>query len=260
MLDRQSVHRAALAWLLCFVVQACTRGHEMATYPDNATSIAGASAGTVLDASTADGWGGSALEVGRFYANVHGLRMHYLRQGAGPTVVLLHGGTYASEVCWKEAIPFLAEKFSVIAVDQMGHGRTNDDPSRPFSYHEMAEDTIELLRQLGVQRASLVGWSDGGNIALDIAMNHASIVERLVTSGANFSVEGQDPSVHVSADKFPGPSRDVYGKISPDGAEHWPIVLSRLRQMWATEPHWTREDLSRIQAPSLIIAGDADNI
>jgi pimeloyl-ACP methyl ester carboxylesterase len=189
--------------------------------------------------------------------------MHYRRQGSGPTLVLLHGGSASSELCWGPAFAAYAPKFDVIAPDQMGHGRTADGTKRPFDYHAMAEDTVALLAQLGVTSAYFVGWSDGGNIALDIAMHHPSLAKKVVTAGANFTVGGLKPAVLEAAvrakpEDHPQFIRDDYAKLSPDGAAHWPVFFGRLRKMWTTQPAWTPADLARIKAPTLITAGDDD--
>src|SRR5262249_37400435 len=95
------------------------------------------------------------------YANVHGLRMYYEVHGQGAPLVVLHGGSMSVSQ-WPEVVDFFSTRYQVIAPEQMGHGHTADDPSRPLHYHAMAEDTVELLRQLGVTSAYFVGWSDGG--------------------------------------------------------------------------------------------------
>ncbi len=100
------------------------------------------------------------------------------------TLVILHCGTCAIDV-WPQSIAFFSKRYQVIAPEQMGHGHTADDPKRAFDYHAMAEDTVELLRQLKVEGAFLIGWSDGGIIALDIAMHHPDLVKKLAVSGAN---------------------------------------------------------------------------
>ena len=92
------------------------------------------------------------------YAVVNGLNMYYEVHGDGPPLLLLHGGTGSIPERW---IPFFADRFQVIAIEQMGHGRTADNADRPFHYHDMAEDTVELMRQLEIGRGVVVGYSDG---------------------------------------------------------------------------------------------------
>src|SRR5436305_4264356 len=99
--------------------------------------------------------------------------MYYAVHGDGPPLLLLHGGTGSIPKRW---IPFFADWSQVIAVEQMGHGRTADNADRAFHYHDMAEDTVELMRQLESRRGVLVGYSDGGIIGLDMAIHYPARV------------------------------------------------------------------------------------
>ena len=93
------------------------------------------------------------------YADINGLRMYYETHGEGPALLLLHGGTCAID---PTEVALFSDTFRVIAPEQMGHGRTADAPDRLFHYHDMAEDTIELMRQLTIDAAFVFGFSDGG--------------------------------------------------------------------------------------------------
>ena len=94
------------------------------------------------------------------YAAVNELSMYYEVHGDGPPMLLLHGGSGSIPEKW---IVFFTLRFRVIAPEQMGHGRTADLVDRPFHYHDLAEDTVELMRELGVESAVVVGYSDGGH-------------------------------------------------------------------------------------------------
>ncbi|MEP6942632.1 MAG: alpha/beta fold hydrolase [Betaproteobacteria bacterium] len=191
------------------------------------------------------------------YASVNGLNMHYDMHGDGPPLLLLHGGGGPVSDKW---VSFFAPHFRVIAPQQMGYGRTADAVDRPFHYHEMAEDTLELMRQIGVESARVVGYSDGGIIALDMAIHHPEHVTRLAVTGANARTDGYT-AVHwegVAATAADWPAPESYCRLSPDGAEHWPVLLRRLQRMWAVEPCFTYEQLQVIKAPTLLIFGDRD--
>ena len=204
-------------------------------------------------------------------ASVNGLKMHYLRLGnrpgeARPVLLLLHPGGGSAASAWPVALPFFADQYDVIAPDQVSQGGTADDPKHPMTTHAMAEDTVALLAQLNVTRASFVGWSDGANIALDIGMHHPTLVTKIVASSGNFDPSGADPGVvkmlHTLKPDNPlvNPMRDAYGKESPDGVAHWPILFDRLRKMWETDPRWTTKQLGTIKAPTLIIGADHDSV
>jgi pimeloyl-ACP methyl ester carboxylesterase len=192
------------------------------------------------------------------YAAVNGLNMYYETHGQGPPLLLLHGGSGSIPEKW---IPFFSPRFQVIAMEQMGHGRTADLTDRPLHYHDMAEDTVELMRQLEVESAVVVGYSDGGIIGLDMAIHHPERVTKLAVTGANCRTDGyteENAEWVRSFDPDGEPVSDAYARLSPDGKDHWPMVLGRLKAMWLVEPSFTHEQLRGIGAPTLIIVGDSD--
>jgi pimeloyl-ACP methyl ester carboxylesterase len=192
------------------------------------------------------------------YAAVNGLSMYYDSQGEGSPLLLLHGGMASVPERW---VPFFVPHFRVIAPEQMGQGRTADLVDRPFHYHDMAEDTVELMRHLGIERASVVGYSDGGIVGLDMAIHHPRRVTKLVVTGSVARFEGNTPGTQEflrTLDPECEPVWDEYVQLSPDGAEHWPVVLERLKPMWATEPTFSDEELRAIETPTLLIIGDRD--
>jgi len=192
------------------------------------------------------------------YAPVNDLNMYYELHGDGPPLLLLHGGSGSIPEKW---VPFFTPLFRVMAPEQMGHGRTADVIDRPFHYHDMAEDTLELMRQLGIESTVVVGYSDGGIIGLDMAIHHPERVIKLAVTGANARFEGyttENQEFARSFDPVSQPVSEKYAELSPDGAEHWPVVLGRLKPMWAAEPSFTNEELQRIGAPTLLVIGDRD--
>src|SRR6266567_5155646 len=153
------------------------------------------------------------------YAGVNGLNMYYEVHGEGPPLLLLHGGTGSIE-SFPTKYSFFATQFRVIAMEQMGHGRTADLVDRPFHYHDMAEDTVALMRQLGIESAVVVGYSDGGIIGLDMAIHHPERVSKLAVTGANARFDGYTAENQEWARSFdPGsqPVSDEYARLSPDG-------------------------------------------
>ncbi len=158
-------------------------------------------------------------------------------------------------------IPSFASVFRVIAPEQMGHGRTADDVNRPFHYHDMAEDTVALLDQLSIDSVAILGFSDGGIIGLDIALHHPERVTKLVVTGSNTRTDGyteENIEYARTLDPSTETAPETYARLSPDGADHWPVVLGRLLPMWKTEPAFTHDEVRRIGAPSLVIVGDRD--
>jgi pimeloyl-ACP methyl ester carboxylesterase len=196
------------------------------------------------------------------YAEIHGIKMYYEIRGEGQPVVLLHGGTSTIETSFSEQIPVLARNHRVIAIEQMGHGHTGDVGGRELSYEGMAEDTAALLVHLGIQNADIVGWSDGGQLALRLAFTHPELVRRVVASGVGLGAvnpQMQQAMRALSADTWPAHVREEYARVSPDGAAHWPVFFDKVRTMWA-KPTWgiSEPELGRIKATVLIVAGDRD--
>jgi pimeloyl-ACP methyl ester carboxylesterase len=207
---------------------------------------------------------GLMLPVSAFaeYAEVHGIKMYYEVHGEGRPVVLLHGGTSTIQASFAEQIPVLARSHRVIAIEQMGHGHTGDVAGRELSYEGMAEDTAALLAQLGISNADVIGWSDGGQLALRLAITHPDLVRRVVASGVGLGAvtpQMQQAMRSLSPDRWSAQARDEYARLSPDGAQHWPVFFDKIRTMWA-KPSWgfTEQDLGKIKATVLIVAGDRD--
>lgn len=192
------------------------------------------------------------------YAAVNGLKMYYEVHGDGPPLLLLHGGSGSIPETW---VPYFSPRFRVIALEQMGHGRTADAMDRSFHYHDMAEDTVELMRQLQIESSAIVGYSDGGIIGLDIAISHPQRVTRLALTGVNARTDGYTVENQQWARTFDPndqPVSEAYDRLSPDGPDHWPVFLGRLKPMWNAEPGFTDAELQHITAATLIIIGDRD--
>ena len=196
------------------------------------------------------------------YAEVNGLHMYYEVAGEGPPLLALAGGTQSVEM-FSDDIGFLSQFFTVLAPEQMGHGRTADDTRRAFDYHDMAETTYELLVHLEIERALVYGFSDGGILGLDLAIHHPERVQRLVVSGSNFQIDGLEPSFRewlqsATGETWPEDLRESYERLSPDGPRHWHEVIKRIKQMWVRQPDYPAEAIAQITAPTLVVSGDHD--
>lgn len=193
------------------------------------------------------------------YVNLKHVRMFYETHGAGDPLVLLHGamgGAYA----WPLQIPAFAEKYRVLVPEQRGRGRT-PDVEGPLHYQTMADDTIEFLERIAGGRSCIVGASDGGIIGLFVALQRPDLVTKLVAIGANFHKDALvwEGFAESSADdeEWAMP-RERYAMLSPDGAEHWPIIFNKVKEMALAEPTLTTDDLATISIPVLVMVGDDD--
>ncbi|MBI1814016.1 MAG: alpha/beta hydrolase [Deltaproteobacteria bacterium] len=194
------------------------------------------------------------------YAEINGVRIYYETFGAGAPVLVLHGGTAFHESMHYQ-IRALVQSHFVIAPDSRGHGRSTDG-EEPLSYARMADDMLKLLDDLQVGKADIVGWSDGGIIGLDLAMRHPERVGRLVAIGANYNVTGVEhlPPADASPDAAEvADLRDFYARVAPDPA-HWPIFYRKVVAMWRSQPSYTLDDLAQIKTPTLVMAGEFDDI
>jgi pimeloyl-ACP methyl ester carboxylesterase len=122
------------------------------------------------------------------YASVNGIKIWYGIFGHGPPVILLHGGL-ANANYWGELVPALAPHYRVVVMDSRGHGRSSRD-ARPFGYDLMASDVLALMDFLKIDKAALIGWSDGAIIGLDIAMHHPERLSKLFAFAANSDPSG----------------------------------------------------------------------
>src|SRR3982074_3788329 len=116
------------------------------------------------------------------YAEVNGIKLYYEIHGKGYPLVLLHGGLGSTQM-FEPNIALLAKGRQVIAVDLQGHGRTADI-DRPFSLEAMSEDIAALLQYLKIPKADVMGYSLGGGVALQIAVRHPELVNKLVLVSA----------------------------------------------------------------------------
>ncbi|MEP7027659.1 MAG: alpha/beta hydrolase [Candidatus Eisenbacteria bacterium] len=194
------------------------------------------------------------------HARLRGIRVYYETHGQGPALVLLHGGA-GSGAQFDKQVPYFARHFRVIVPDECAQGRTSDRPG-PLTYHAMGQDVVALLDHLHVARADLMGWSDGGVIALDVAMHHPDRVRRVVTFGANFRPDGLNApdiawNLTATANDFGPDMRRFYAGVAPDSA-HYEVAMNKVIALWRTQPNWTPRDLGRIRARVLVAAGDHD--
>ncbi|MFG3081581.1 alpha/beta fold hydrolase [Streptomyces parvulus] len=197
------------------------------------------------------------------YADLPGVRTWYeTEDGPGDPLVLLHGGFCTNET-WGAQRADLAAAHRVLLPERRAHGHT-PDVAGPLTYQDMADDTMAFLETVVGGPAHLVGWSDGGVVALLVALARPDLVRRAVVVGATFRPAGEafaDPGMLDAM--TPGSAdmeffREMYEAVSPDGAGHWPVVAAKVLDMWRTQPALTERELGRIAAPVLVVSGDDD--
>jgi pimeloyl-ACP methyl ester carboxylesterase len=193
-------------------------------------------------------------------ATLHGAEIAYAVTGTGDPVVLVHGGDANSEH-WAFQVLALADHYQVILLDSRGHGRSPYN-GEPLTYAQLADDVVALLDFLGIERVHLVGWSDGGIVGIDLALRHPERLRKVVAFGANADPGGYrtDSGDEVAIIYAFGAHNDAdYARLSPAPELHKAMVVA-LRQMWATEPAYSADELRTITTPFLIMAGADEEI
>jgi pimeloyl-ACP methyl ester carboxylesterase len=178
----------------------------------------------------------------------------------------LHGG-FGTVEDFASQTPELAKHFRVVAFERAGHGHTADTTD-PFSFATMASNTIDFIETLKLGATNLVGWSDGAIIALLVAISRPDLVKRLVSVGGLFNANSQSPQdLSWIRSLTPESFRKVepslvrrYEEVSPDGPGHFPLVLEKMKRFWLNEPNISKEELAKISAPTLVMAGDRDSV
>ncbi len=189
-------------------------------------------------------------------APVNGIKIWYAVFGSGEPVILLHGGL-ANSAYWGDQVPALAKRYRVIVMDSRGHGRSTRD-ERPYGYDLMASDVLALMDYLKIEKAAIVGWSDGAILGLDIALHHPERLTKLFAFAAN-----SDPSGVADIGSSPvftayiARAEKEYEKISPTPKEY-KAFLDQITKMWDSQPNWTAADLQGIKVPTWIVDADHD--
>lgn len=179
------------------------------------------------------------------------------RGGGGAPLLLLHGGLSNSDALLGTIGTGLAEHYRIVAFDRRGHGYTADTDG-DFHYGDMARETVSILEKVVAGPAHLVGWSDGGIIALLVALARPDLVAKMVVIGTNYHVDGiQRVEMDPGSPVFQELGR-AYAERSPDGPGHFEVVARKTMQLISSEPTLTQSQISRIQQPVLVAVGDDD--
>jgi len=195
------------------------------------------------------------------YALINGLKMYYEIHGNGIPLVLIHGGGSTIQTSFGKILPLLAKHYKAIAVELQAHGHTNDRDS-PESFEQDAGDVAGLLQYLKINKAHFLGFSNGGNTALQIAIRHAHLVNKLVIISAFYKKEGMLPGFfegmqQASLENMPEPLKTHYLQINND-QKGLQSMFNKDKERMLSFKDWKDEDLASIKSPALIIAGDKD--
>lgn len=200
---------------------------------------------------------------GGTYVEANGVRTYYEVDGVGEPVVLLHGGLCAIETL-AGLRTALAEHNRVYLPERRGHGRT-PDVSGPYSYGLFAEDTIAFMEAVGLESAHVVGFSDGATVGLFTGLRRPDLVRTLVHIGQQVNPSGIRPEFlevmkldAMPQGMLPPILRELYDAVSPDGRDHWDVVVAKEWQMIRSEPNLSFTELAQLRVPTLVMLAEND--
>jgi pimeloyl-ACP methyl ester carboxylesterase len=213
---------------------------------------------TVMNAQT------QPQPVGRFAA-INGLNLYYEVHGQAQQhqrpLVLLHGGGSTIGTTYGRILPVLAKGRQLIAIELQAHGHTKDI-DRPLSFAQDADDVAALLKHLHIDKADIMGFSNGGTTALQMAIRHPQQVNKLVLASATYKRDGMQSGFfegmqHASLDNMPAPLKQAYRAINPDPNGLQKMFERDVARM-QTFTDIADADINAISAPALVLNGDRD--
>ena len=167
-------------------------------------------------------------------------------------LILLHGNGEDCSYFEHQIEPF-AQHFRVIAIDTRGHGQTPRG-NAPFTIRQFAEDLLEFMNQHAIEKAHILGFSDGGNIAMVFAMKYPERVEKLILNGANLDASGVKRKIQIPIEIGYRIAK-LFAKRSAKAKSN-----AEMLGLMVNDPNVKPEELSQIKCPTLVIAGDNDMI
>ena len=180
------------------------------------------------------------------------IQLHYIEQGQSQPLIMLHGNGESCDY-FEHQIPCFSKEYHVVAIDTRGHGKSARG-EKPFTIKQFAEDLHDFMDEKGIEKAILLGFSDGGNIALEFALNHPEKVEKLILNGANLFPSGVKPLYQWPIEIGYRIAR-LFAKKSEKAKQN-----TEMLSLMVNEPHIDPSELTCLFMPVLVIAGTKDMI
>lgn len=199
------------------------------------------------------------------YLVIRGTKLYYEEYGHGTPLLLLHGG-FGNMADFSKCIPGLSAEYRVIAADAPGLGRS-EFPNAPLSYQLIADYFSALVDQLKLDSVYVLGWSDGGIEGYILAHDRPDKVKKLMTSGANYKLNGYMGSIDEAKATIMNPAWvevnmkgwvDQYVALSPQ--DDWKRYIEESKKMWFSEEYFPKRVLEELKIPVLICYGDHDMV
>lgn len=198
---------------------------------------------------------------------MYGAELHDSQAEGYSPVIFLHGG-FANSDYYSHQINSLRDgPYTLITIDSRGHGRSTDDTSRPITYDLMTLDVLALMDWLRIERFSVVGWSDGGCISFNLAMNNSERIDRVLSFGGTYNVANMNTTAldSYTFKTYMEWVREDYKRLSPTTSP-FEEFEERMMHMWLTEPVWNADSFQQIpsrfdnpDAPMIwIVAADSE--
>ncbi len=180
------------------------------------------------------------------------IRHFYIEKGQGEPLILLHGNGENVDY-FAGQIDVFARDYHVYALDTRGHGQTPRGDA-PFTIRQFADDLLAFMDAHGIGKAHILGFSDGGNIAMVFAMKYPERVDKLILDGANLDAGGVKRSIQIPIE-IGWRMAKLFARKSDDARRN-----AEMLGLMVNDPNVRPEELSAIQAETLVIAGTKDMI
>lgn len=180
------------------------------------------------------------------------ITLHYIEAGEGFPLILLHGNGGSSSY-FEHQIPYFAKRYHVYAVDTRGHG-ASPRGTAPFTMRQFAEDLRGFMDAQGIKKAHILGFSDGGNIAMTFALRYPERIEKLILNGANLHTGGVKRHLQIPI--------EIGYRLAKLSAEKSPQAKLKceLLGLMVNEPNLRAVQLKALCMPTLVLVGSNDMI
>jgi pimeloyl-ACP methyl ester carboxylesterase len=198
------------------------------------------------------------------YVPVNGIKVYYEIYGEGKPIVLLHGAFFTIGMNWAQLIPELSKTRKVIALELQGHGHTAYS-DRKLDFPTLASDVEGVMDHLKIDSADVAGFSMGGSVAYQFAIQSPKRVRRLVIISSTYKTSGWLPEVtngfkNLKPEFFTNsPIQTAYDAVAPDKTK-WTKWLEQMFAFAATPFDMGDANIAKLTMPVLIISGDNDGL
>lgn len=197
------------------------------------------------------------------HANVNGVELYYEVHGDGPPLIMLHGGVTPSEM-FGAPLAEMARTHRVVAIHARGHGLSTDS-DQPWSFAVFADDVAAVMGHLGIEKAGVMGYSSGADVALQTAIRHPELVDKLIVISTAFRSDGYYPEVLEAFAQMPSAAPMIAAEVSKTPlaslypSVNWETVFRKTGELANRGYDWSAS-VAAIEVPTLLIFADADAI